>query len=214
MRTRTIICIGFFAVVVICILFLLTFRMAKSFGLSDWQNGDFESAVWGRSNGLSRAVYSSVSNIIINAGSVEASCGRLLSLSTRFTSLQYKKRTPREISVVVSDYEELTLYLCLGLLKSGASESDIGEFILNALNQLREMSIYLDTINDRNMIDLATAKKVVKNQLEQYTRFFETVGIRLVFGQIGESAKRDFLLKWSRNSSGEAGRRGGCGVAE
>jgi hypothetical protein len=188
--------------------------MAKSFGLSDWQNGDFESAVWGRSNGLSQAVYSSVSNIIINAGSVETSCGRLLSLSTRFTSLQYKKRTPREISLVVSDYEELTLYLCLGLLKSGASESDIGEFILNALNQLREMSIYLDTINDRNMTDLATAKKVVKNQLEQYTRFFETVGIRLVFGQIGESAKRDFLLKWNRNSSGEAVRRGGRGVAE
>lgn len=160
---------------------------------------NFESNVWGRVNGLSYAVYSSVSNITISADSDESSRHMLYALCKQFSSLQYESRSPREIRAVVSKYEELVLYLSLGLVRNQALESEVGAFILDSLDQLVGMWIYIDEkYAGDDSIYVKNCRIVVQKEIKTFIRFFETVGIRLVFDQYSEQAKEKFLQKWRK----------------
>ena len=143
---------------------------------------DIKEDAWLSVNGLSASVYSSVSNILSSTGGVAQSQKPLLELSEKFLTLEYNHRSCEEIRNIVIRYEEVVLYLCLGLVKSGAPKADIESLIIDAYKQLYSIKSNLEKKESENKsLEKESAKRVIETELKTYERFFETVGIRLVF---------------------------------
>lgn len=158
---------------------------------------DIKEDAWLSVNGLSASVYSSVSNILSSTGGVTQSQKLLLELSEKFLTLEYNHRSCEEIRNIVIRYEEVVLYLCLGLVKSGAPKADIESLIIDAYKQLYSIKSNLERKESENKsLEKESAKRVIETELKTYERFFETVGIRLVFEKFGKLAQEEFLRKW------------------
>ena len=158
----------------------------------------FESNAWGRVNGLSESMYSSVSNIIAITGGGVKSKTSLLELSEQLLSLNYKEHTCKEIQDIIVKYEEVVLYLCLGLAKANASESDISNVIIGGYYQLFKMRDFLSkqSYEHGETLEKTNAKRMIEKQIETYIRFFETVGVRLIFERYGSNVQKKFLQRW------------------
>ena len=153
---------------------------------------------WGIDS-LPGAMYSSVSNIRNVADSAATSRMKLLSLAKHFSTLEYKKCSPCELRNAMSKYDEQVLYLCLGLLKSGASGEEIGDFIIAALSQLERIGEFVDGVKVVDALEVRAvngAKIAIQQEIKNYITFFDKVGIRLIFDQLDEREKMNFCKRW------------------
>ena len=143
-------------------------------------------------------MYSSVSNIIATTGGGVKSKTPLLELSEQLLSLNYKEHTCKEIQDIIVKYEEVVLYLCLGLAKADASESDISNVIIGGYYQLFKMRDFLSkqSYEHGETLEKTNAKRMIEKQIETYIRFFETVGVRLIFERYGSNVQKKFLQRW------------------
>ena len=156
---------------------------------------------WSRPNAVSDAVYSVASNIIMRSESKEQALSHMLKLSRDFINLPYISHAPEEIGMAVFKYDELVLYICLGLVKCGADGDDIGNFIIAAYKKLSQIESYLNCkiseMCDNDSSEYKLAGNIVTSEKIAYVRYWDNIGIRFVFDQIGEKEKTSFLVKWN-----------------
>lgn len=199
MRFSRLIIVVMFVGIVLGILFLVmkgsATEMPRTCVLS------YEDIEWDKPNCVRDAVYSVSSNIVLQSVSQDQALGRVLKLADDFLRLPYDGLTADRIRMSAAKYDELVVYICLGLLKYGADANVVGRVVIAARERLRRMEMYLRNKALTKKKDQGQrykiAAEVIRKEYETYVRYWESVGIRFVFDRFGDDKKKDFLKKWA-----------------
>ena len=101
-------------------------------------------------------------------------------------------------------YDELVVYISLGLVKYGATKTDLEDFVIAALDRLQCMEKYLRikslSVKQKEKQKHNNAIEVLRRERQGYVEYWEKVGSRFVIGRFGENAEKEFLDKLSAAS--------------
>lgn len=162
-----------------------------------------EDIEWDKPDCVRDAVYSVSSNIVSQSLSQDQALERVLKLADDFLRLPYAGLSADEIRLSVAKYDELVVFICLGLLKYGADANVVGQVVIAARERLRRIEMYLrneaSALKKDNSQRYNIAAEIVRNEYETYVRYWENVGIRFIFGKFGDDVKKDFLEKWDES---------------
>lgn len=156
---------------------------------------------WEKPNGVYDAVFLVSSNITFQSKSNGHSLEALAELANAFIALPYKNLTPEKIALSVVKYDELVVYISLGLVKYGATKTYVEDFVIAALNRLECMEKYLRikslSEKQKEKQKYNNAIEVLRRERQGYVKYWEKVGSRFVIGCFGENAEKEFLEKLS-----------------
>ena len=159
---------------------------------------------WEKPNGVYDAVFLVSSNITFQSKSNVHSLEALVELANAFINLPYKNLTPEKIALSVVKYDELVVYISLGLVKYGATKTDVEDFVIAALDRLECMEKYLRikslSVKQKEKQKHNNAIEVLRRERQGYVEYWEKVGSRFVIGRFGENAEKEFLDKLSAAS--------------
>lgn len=163
-----------------------------------------DSIRWENPNGVYDAVFLVSSNITFQSKSNVHSLEALVELANAFINLPYKNLTPEKIAQSVVKYDELVVYISLGLVKYGATKTDVEDFVIAALDRLQCMEKYLRirslSVKQKEKQKHNNAIEVLRRERQGYVKYWGKVGSRFVIGRFGENAEKEFLDKLSAAS--------------
>ena len=163
-----------------------------------------DSIRWENPNGVYDAVFLVSSNITFQSKSNVHSLEALVELANAFINLPYKNLTPEKIAQSVVKYDELVVYISLGLVKYGATKTDVEDFVIAALDRLQCMEKYLRirslSVKQKEKQKHNNAIEVLRRERQGYVKYWKKVGSRFVIGRFGENAEKEFLDKLSAAS--------------